>query len=160
LSYPDGVGFPLGGAFAMSTSFSVFFNGLRNFASAIEGSNNYAEYNTWEGALTNNKYVDIVADMATGKFKVPLGPVTSAISKVDDMNNSLQLVQQVYTDFVKPNNISNNKTNGTENYNIKKGDTLSGIAKQFGTTVDALADQNSIQDVDKIQVGQSISIPQ
>jgi LysM repeat protein len=43
-------------------------------------------------------------------------------------------------------------------YNIKNGDTLSGIAKQFNTTVDNLAQQNNIKDVNKIEAGATLKI--
>ena len=42
---------------------------------------------------------------------------------------------------------------------VKSGDTLSKIAKAQGTTVSALASANKIKDVNKINVGQTISIP-
>lgn len=45
-------------------------------------------------------------------------------------------------------------------YTIKKGDTLSKIAKQYGTTVSALASANSIKDPDKIRAGATINIPE
>ena len=42
---------------------------------------------------------------------------------------------------------------------FKKGDTLSAIAKRYGTTVQAIAEANSIADVNKIYVGDSLNIP-
>lgn len=44
-------------------------------------------------------------------------------------------------------------------YKVKKGDTLSGIAKKFGTTVKVLQELNNIQDPRYIQVGQIIKLP-
>lgn len=44
-------------------------------------------------------------------------------------------------------------------YKIKKGDTLSEIAKKYGTTVSILASINNIKDVDKIYAGDTIKIP-
>lgn len=49
------------------------------------------------------------------------------------------------------------KTNGE--YTIKKGDTLSAIAKRYGTTVQAIAEANGIKDVNRIYVGASLNIP-
>ena len=44
-------------------------------------------------------------------------------------------------------------------YTIQKGDTLSAIAKRYGTTVQAIAEANGITDVNKIYVGDSLNIP-
>ena len=41
-------------------------------------------------------------------------------------------------------------------YIVKKGDTLTAIAKVFGTTVQALVDKNKIKNPDLIYVGQEI----
>jgi LysM repeat protein len=43
---------------------------------------------------------------------------------------------------------------------IKSGDTLSALAKQYGTTVDALAQVNKIADPNKIKAGASLIIPE
>ncbi|RKH68688.1 LysM peptidoglycan-binding domain-containing protein [Corallococcus interemptor] len=44
------------------------------------------------------------------------------------------------------------------NYRIRSGDTLSGIAKRYNTSVDALAKANNIKDPDKILTGQSLKV--
>jgi LysM repeat protein len=45
-------------------------------------------------------------------------------------------------------------------YTIKPGDTLSTLAKKFGTTVEALMEANGIADATRIQVGTGITIVQ
>ncbi len=45
-------------------------------------------------------------------------------------------------------------------YTIKKGDNLSSLAKQFGTTVSAIAKANGISDPDMIYAGDKLSIPE
>lgn len=45
------------------------------------------------------------------------------------------------------------------NYKIKKGDTLSAIAKKYGTTVKAIAKANNIKNVNLIYAGKTITIP-
>jgi hypothetical protein len=44
-------------------------------------------------------------------------------------------------------------------YTIKKGDTLSGLAKQYGTDVNTLATTNNIQNPNLIRVGANIQMP-
>jgi LysM repeat protein len=44
-------------------------------------------------------------------------------------------------------------------YTIKAGDTLTKLASQFGTTVQAIASANGIADPNKISVGAQLSIP-
>lgn len=44
-------------------------------------------------------------------------------------------------------------------YTVQAGDTLSGIAERFGSTVDTLARTNNISNPDRIYVGQVLSIP-
>lgn len=45
-----------------------------------------------------------------------------------------------------------------EYYTVRRGDTLSGIAKQFDTTVSALAELNSIVNPNRIQINQKIRV--
>lgn len=45
-------------------------------------------------------------------------------------------------------------------YMVKKGDTLTKIAKAYGTTVSKLAKINAIADVNKIRVGQLLTLPE
>lgn len=46
-----------------------------------------------------------------------------------------------------------------EGYTIQRGDTLSSLAKRYGTTVEALAKANNISDVNKIFAGKKLIIP-
>ena len=43
-------------------------------------------------------------------------------------------------------------------YYVKSGDTLSGIAAKYGTTVSSIASKNGISNVNKIYVGQKLVI--
>lgn len=45
-----------------------------------------------------------------------------------------------------------------QNYQVQKGDTLSGLAKRYNTSVDALAKANNIRDVNKIYAGRNLNI--
>jgi LysM repeat protein len=45
-----------------------------------------------------------------------------------------------------------------EHYTVKPGDTLTAIAKRYGTTAAAIAATNGIADPNKIRAGQALSI--
>lgn len=47
----------------------------------------------------------------------------------------------------------------TQTHKVVRGDTLSGIARKYGTTVDAIAKANNIANVNLIRVGQVLTIP-
>ena len=59
---------------------------------------------------------------------------------------------------VPENNIKPNE-NGMQTITVKWGDTLYGIAKKYGTTVDNLASLNGIQNVNLIYAGQNLLVP-
>ena len=44
-------------------------------------------------------------------------------------------------------------------YKVRRGDTLSGIAAEFGTTVAVLAELNDITDPSRLRVGQVLDLP-
>ena len=52
-----------------------------------------------------------------------------------------------------------NSTSGQTIYIVKSGDTLNKIALQYGTTVVAIAQENSIRNINLIYVGQRLIIP-
>ena len=47
---------------------------------------------------------------------------------------------------------------GDKIYEIQKGDTLYGLARRHGTTVDALAAANDITDINNLSIGQSLNL--
>lgn len=51
------------------------------------------------------------------------------------------------------------RSDGTETYVVRSGDTLSAIANRFDTTVEALVEANDIADPDAIDIGQELTIP-
>lgn len=66
-----------------------------------------------------------------------------------------------YSDNQEPKPVPTPPTEITfADYTVKKGDTLSGIAKKYNTTVEAIMRANpQIKDANKIYVGQVIQIP-
>jgi len=77
----------------------------------------------------------------------------SALVKANNIGNP---------DFIQPNQrlvIPDRYEPGASSYTVKSGDTLSAIAKQYGTTVDALVQENNIPDRDLIYPNQKLKIP-
>ena len=58
-----------------------------------------------------------------------------------------------------PNAPDPSSTQGQQTYIVQIGDTLGEIATQFNITVDALAQANGITDLDHIEAGQVLVIP-
>ena len=54
--------------------------------------------------------------------------------------------------------ISKKETTTSTTYTVKSGDTLTAIANKYGTTVNKIAADNGIKDVNKINVGQKLII--
>ena len=69
-------------------------------------------------------------------------------------------MNECYRDF--PTEILGNKKTDSSSekvyYTVKKNDTLSGIAKRYGTTYQNLAKMNNIKNPDVIYVGQKIRV--
>lgn len=88
----------------------------------------------------------------------------NGISGNVDMNELINT--KLLTKQEKPKQTQENKaqekpkktTSTTTIYIVKKGDTLSEIAKKYGTTVKKLAECNNIKDVNKIYVGQKLYV--
>lgn len=60
--------------------------------------------------------------------------------------------------FVTPKYSAMAKSKATITYTVKRGDTLSAIAKKYGTTVKSIAAENGIKNKNLIYVGQKLKI--
>ncbi|MDO4903217.1 MAG: LysM peptidoglycan-binding domain-containing protein [Limosilactobacillus sp.] len=73
-------------------------------------------------------------------------------------NKSVDVNKQTQTDTGASSSYSG--SSNTNYYTVQGGDTLSGIANRFSTTVNTLASLNSIQNVNQIYVGQRLLVRQ
>ncbi len=89
----------------------------------------------------------------------------------DTLSKIAQKYGTTYQELARINNIAdpnkiyigqmlkvNANSNQTKTYKVIAGDTLSGIAQRFNTTVDRLASLNNISDVNKIYVDQILKV--
>ena len=85
------------------------------------------------------------------------GTTVSAIANLNGISNpNLIYVGQA---LQIPKSGAGSSSGGTITYKVKSGDTLSEIAKRYGTTVSAIANLNGILDPNLIYVGQLLRIP-
>lgn len=61
--------------------------------------------------------------------------------------------------YHRPAQNQNWKSNCTDTYRVKRGDTLSKIAQRYGVTVNQLVKLNGIKNANRIYAGQVICIP-
>lgn len=111
-------------------------------------------------------YIDYIKNIAPEPEKQPEKSIEELAKEViagkygngEDRKNALgdkyRAVQDKVNEMLLPKKEETKETV----YTVKKGDTLSKIAKKYGTTVKKLATDNNIKNVDLILVGQKIII--
>ena len=107
-------------------------------------------------APTANKYVVVSGDTLSSiavSFSTTVDQLLSL--NLDITNPNLIWVGQV----INVGEVTTEEpTEETHTYTIESGDTLGGIAQQFGTTVEALQEANNIEDPNLIIAGDTITI--
>lgn len=111
-----------------------------------------------------------VQDIVNSKSGAKSSTTTYTIKSGDTLSGIASKFGTTYQKIAELNGISNpNKiypgqvlkvtgSSSSTTYTVKSGDTLSGIAQKYGTTVNAIANKNEIKDVNKIYVGQVLKI--
>ena len=84
----------------------------------------------------------------------------SSTGKVKGINGNVDVdkLYIAYWDQDKKKATTKKVDSTTKTYTVKKGDTLSGIAKKYDTTVKKIAKDNNIEDVNLIYPGQKLKI--
>lgn len=129
---------------------------------------------------TNYMYRDLIGSIANKTVSNVVKPVeqvsnTYTVKKGDTLSGIAQRFGTTYQHLAQINNIANpnlihvgqvlkiNGTaqtvvNNTKTYIVKKGDTLSAIAKRYNTTYQEIARNNNIKNVNLIYPGQVLKI--
>jgi LysM repeat protein len=118
----------------------------------MELANYYGSLNSF---LKSSGSVRDCAVKVLKEFERPADQGTSV------QNKRTQYAQEYYNGFAGGANPTPDPdpTPSGKTYTVQRGDTLSGIARKFGTTVTVLAQLNNIKDVNKIYVGQVLRLP-
>ncbi len=105
--------------------------------------------------ITAREYLDNAAYCVRGAIYVKTASHT--ICGLDNGTNCKKTLEKAGLTASAPQNTA---AAGERNYTVKKGDTLSKIASEYGTTYQKLASYNSIANPSAIRVGQIIRIPE
>jgi len=110
---------------------------------------------TWSFGDAKSKVNEMAEVMGTNT-KIAGDALNKVTSKAETIaNNNAQQNEKQNDNNVQTANPIKDKNNS---YTIKKGDTLSGIAKKYNTSVKNLADKNHIADPNRIKAGSKINV--
>lgn len=117
-----------------------------NTIMSIINSNNLTKYDNVENSVDNSKSIEELArEVIAGKY----GNGEERKQKLGNLYNEVQ---------AKVNSIYGQNVSNEIIYIVKKGDCLCNIAKKFNTTVEKIAKDNNITNVDLIYVNQELII--
>lgn len=145
-------------------------------ATYTSGTDKYkGEYDIWQNSSTgkidgingnvdtNYMHRDLISEIKgnttqTTKSIVDLANEVIA-GKYGDGEERKKALGSLYDEVqAKVNEIKKVKKEVGRTYTVKKGDTLSAIAKKYNTTSQAIAQKNNISNINKIYVGQVLKI--
>ena len=116
-----------------------------NTIMSIINSNNLTQYDNVEDVENSKSIEELAKEVIAGKY----GNGEERKQKLGNLYNEVQK---------KVNEILKVNTNSEKIYIVKKGDCLCNIAKKFNTTVEKIAKDNNITNVNLIYVNQKLII--
>lgn len=127
----------------------------------LTASSNTSNHNS-STVTTNNGTYTVKSGDTLSKIANQFGTNYETLARLNNLSNP----NRIYVgQTLKVNGTVNNTqttvnvpTTTTGSYTVKSGDTLSGIAAKFGTTYEALAQRNNINNPNEIYVGQVIRV--
>ncbi|MGM9907390.1 LysM peptidoglycan-binding domain-containing protein [Limosilactobacillus sp.] len=144
------------------------FRAYANNSESVEDHGNFLHSNSrYHNLLGDTNYVSVANKLRQDGYATDPSYANSLIKLVQTYNlNQLDSVAfSGRTITNKDTNTSSSDTNfdangSTNYYTVHSGDTLSGIANRFSTSVQTLAHLNDIQNVNHIYVGQRLLVRQ
>jgi LysM repeat protein len=88
--------------------------------------------------------------------------INTVFGKTNSQGESLPILSKIGDEIISillPDNFrSLINTNSVKDYTVKKGDTLAAIAKRNNTTVEKIAQNNNLKNVNQISIGQKLKL--
>lgn len=116
-----------------------------NTIMSIINSNNLTKYDNVEDVENSKNIEELAKEVIAGKYG-------NGEERKQKLGNLYSEVQKRVNEILREN------SEKQEIYIVKKGDCLSNIAKDFKTTVNKIAEDNGITNIDLIYVGQKLII--
>lgn len=116
-----------------------------NTIMSIINSNNLTKYDNVEDVENSKNIEELAKEVIAGKYG-------NGEERKQKLGNLYSEVQKRVNEILRENREKQ------EIYIVKKGDCLSNIAKKFKTTVNKIAEDNGITNIDLIYVGQKLII--
>lgn len=124
----------------------------------IEAQLKYLEYELSKSYKSVLKYIKKVSNNSTGAYNSGYKwcydferPAKKEESSIKRGNYAKEYFKKYYKEPKPPKEIK-------EYYIVKKGDTLTAIAKKYKTTIKQLAEWNKIKNVNLIRIGQKLRV--
>jgi LysM repeat protein len=135
--------------------------------SSVNSTNSKINYVQPAARPDNSNVVSASKSSNTGTYTVKSGDSLSKIAHMFNTSvstlaqlNNIKNVNFVRVGQVLKINVTStvSVSTSTNTYTVKRGDTLSAIAKRYGTTVNTLASINGIKNVNSLRIGQVLKI--
>lgn len=143
------------------------FRAYPNNSASVEDHGNFLYSNSrYHNLLGDTNYVSVANKLRADGYATAPNYASALINLVRTYNLT-QLDKVALSGSTAVNNDRNSGVNGSTTadsianyYTVQSGDTLSGIANQFNTSVDTLAHLNSLSNPNLIYVGQRLLVRQ
>lgn len=141
------------------------FRAYPNNAASVEDHGRFLTVNSrYSNLHGDTNYISVTNKLRADGYATAPNYATSLQNLIRTYNltqiDSVAFSGHVVVNKQQDDNSSTSYGNNTNYYTVQSGDTLSGIANRFSTSVNTLAHLNDIQNVNRIYVGQHLLVRQ
>lgn len=141
------------------------FRAYPNNAASVEDHGRFLTVNSrYSNLHGDTNYISVTNKLRADGYATAPNYATSLQNLIRTYNltqiDAVAFSGHVVVNKQQDDNSSTSYGNNTNYYTVQSGDTLSGIANRFSTTVNTLAHLNDIQNVNRIYVGQHLLVRQ